>query len=150
MSANSDKLLELVLEEMKKNNDKLENVNHCISNLKEDINTKFSNINGQLSDVKTDIMKVITRVELLDELLEDTKKDVEHLEYTVKGNGTPGIKTKLEILELEKNQLEEKFVELKNDMKSFNVEEKKENTAIKVAIIGGAISGFVALIKGFF
>ena len=150
MSASSDKILELVLEELKKNNDKLDNVNTCISNFKDDVNGKFSVVNDQLSDVKNDLVKVITKTELLDEHLKETNRDVEQLEYTIKGNGTPGLKTKVEILELEKNQLEEKFIDLKNEMKSFNVEEKKENTAIKVAIIGGAISGVVALVKGFF
>jgi chromosome segregation ATPase len=161
MSTNSDKLLELLLSELRKNNDKIDDIDTKFDKKFDDINekfdkkfdemdVKFNDIKQNLSSMNAQLAIVMTKTDQMGENIKETRKDVEHLEHIVKGNGSPGLKTRVEVMDNKQTQLAQSITEIKDNIKNFNVEEKKESTAIKVAIIGGAISGFVALIKDFF
>lgn len=127
-----EELFKLVLDELRKNNDK-------IDLFRNEFTDKFSDMGNKIGSI-------VVKINELDIHVKDAKEDVEHLEHTVKGNGTPGLKTKLELIETHHTNLAEDFDELKETVKNYNLEDKKESSAIKVAIISGAGSGFIALI----
>ena len=93
------------------------------------INEKHHGVEVVLSKIRSEQVSLINQVE-------DLKKDVEVLDHTLRGNGTPGLKTKVEILE---NNL--------SSMKDVRAEEVKSNTASKVAKIGAVGAGVVAFVK---
>lgn len=139
MSDNSlqEEWLKLVLSELRKNNDKMDL-------LKKDFDDKFS-------DVEKTINSIVTKVTELDVHVEDTQKDIANMEYTLKGNGTPGLKTKVELIEKDiysilkdQDEIESK---IDNKISGLKLEEYRDNKTVKMAIIGGASSGFLALLK---
>ena len=98
----TEEIAKLLLDEIRKNNNKIDTLNENLIEVKKDISTimlKTSQLDFHITETKEDI--------------KETKTDLEHLEYTIKGNGTPGLKTKVEVLETLQQNFKDNIEDLK-------------------------------------
>lgn len=158
----SEELLKNILEELRNNGNKLEatkeSLHSRIDNLKDSFDEKLiklqSSFDDKLENIQTDIKTVMSKTTELDVHMKETKKDVEHLEHVVKGNGNPGLKTKVELLHSDHKSVKQDIKEVKKEIETIrsdkeksSLEDKKNQTTIKVAIITGGLSAIGVLFQ---
>lgn len=139
MDETTSELLKSILSEVKSHNSKIDNINTKIDKTSQ-------NLNDKLNTVQLDVSKIMSKTEVLDVDIIKTKADLNHLEHTIRGNGSPGLKTKIELMDLHQSNLKEVVESLKTTIKESNDEKHKGSIAIKVAVVTAASSGVVALV----
>lgn len=119
----------LIIEEVRINNAK-------IDDLRKDMDEKTD-------DLSKGIAKVFTRAAELDVHVNQTREDVVKVEHMLQGNGAPGLKTQIQLLEKDLAILKEES----DKRDQVEIEDKKSSTAVKIALIGASSAGVAAFVK---
>ena len=146
MTTTTEELVKLLLEEIRKNNDTANRIDSKISEVQKCMTTLM------LKTTELDIHVKETKEELKEskEDLKESKEEIKKLDHAIRGNGTPGLKTKVELIDNEQKSQKKNIDSIQREIKKSSSEVKKESTAVKIAIIGGASSGFIAFITEIF
>lgn len=119
----------LIIEEVRINNTK-------IDDLRKDMDEKTEDLNKSIA-------KIFTRAAELDVHANQTREDINKVEHMLQGNGAPGLKTQVQLLERDLEILKEDA----DKRDQIEIEDKKSSTAVKIALIGASSAGVAAFVK---